>query len=117
MIGGIGAALSGLQAAELQMQNTAHNVANVNTDGFKKGRVLLSEQLPQGVKATVEQGAAPKKEKNEGVAAKHPAEEPSNVALSEEIPEMMVNRHAYSANLKTIETVDHMFRSLLDITT
>ena len=32
---------SALTSLEVVMQNTAHNIANVNTDGFRPGRVVL----------------------------------------------------------------------------
>jgi len=53
MISGIQSALSGLQAYSLATEATANNIANVNTNGFKKDRVTLSAQSPQGVSATV----------------------------------------------------------------
>jgi flagellar basal-body rod protein FlgC len=40
--------------------------------------------------------------------------ETSNVDLAEEIPNLMVTKRAYQANLKTIETQDEMLGSLLD---
>lgn len=40
--------------------------------------------------------------------------EKSNVDLGEEMPEMIMNKHTYSANLKTIETVDEMMGQLLN---
>jgi len=41
--------------------------------------------------------------------------EQSNVDLSEEFPELMVNQHAFSANIKTLQANDEMLKSLLDI--
>ena len=38
----------------------------------------------------------------------------SNVDLTEEIPDLMITKRAYQANLKTIETQDEMLGSLLD---
>lgn len=114
MIGGIHSALSGLAAAGVQTANTANNVANLNSDGFKKGRVLQAEQRPQGVSTIVEKvdtsGAYAIEDTSEGQALI----EKSNVDLSEEMPQMMVNQHSYNANLKTLQVADDMTASLLD---
>jgi len=42
MISGYQAALSGLQAFDTKVQANGNNIANVNTDGFKKDRVMLA---------------------------------------------------------------------------
>lgn len=115
MIAGIPSSLSALQAFSTKIGNTAHNVANMNTDGFKKSRVLLSEQYPQGVGAIVEQddlsgpGAGGAVEQGQGQTT------PSDVDLSAEIPEMMTTVHGYKANLKTLQAADQMLATLLDI--
>jgi flagellar basal-body rod protein FlgC len=115
MITGIQAALSGLQAFATKIENTANNIANMNTEGFKKDRVVLSAQAPQGVKATIEQldtpGAVIAESTDQGVQMI----EQSNVDLSEEMPEMLLDEYGYTANLKTLQTADQMMQSLLDI--
>lgn len=115
MISGIDAALSALQAYGKRLQNNANNVANMNTEGFKKGRVLLSEQQPQGVRAQHEKvkvaGPQIMEETSEGFRMI----EQSNVDLSEELPEMMVNQHAFHANIKSLQAADEMMESLLDL--
>ena len=112
---GIQAALSGLQAFTKKIENNANNVANMNTEGFKKNRVLLSEQPPQGVMATVEQvnlsGPVIAELTDQGSTMI----EQSNVDLGEELPEMMLNTHGYTANLKSLQAADQMMQSLLDI--
>ena len=115
MIAGIQSALSGLQAFAKKTENNANNVANMNTDGFKKDRVVLSAQSPQGVKATIEQVDAPGPVVAELTDQGYEMIEQSNVDLSEEMPEMLLNKHGYAANLKTLQTTDQMMQSLLDI--
>jgi flagellar hook protein FlgE len=39
----------------------------------------------------------------------------SNVDLTEEMTEMIVTQHGYTANLKSIETEDEMLGAALDI--
>jgi len=115
MISGVNASLSGLQAYGTRLANNSNNIANMNTDGFKRGRVLLSEEQPQGVRARHEKvdlsGPQMLEETSEGAKMV----EQSTVDLSEEIPEMMVNQHAFQANLKSLQAADEMTRSLLDI--
>lgn len=88
----------------------------MNTDGFKKDRVLLSAQAPQGVKATVEQVDEPG-----AMVVAEPSDqgevmtELSNVDLGEEISDMLLNSHGYAANLKSLRAADDMMQSVLDI--
>ncbi len=114
MISGLNSAISGLQAIGTKVDNNANNVANLNTDGFKKGRVLLSEQAPQGVQAVFEKVDVEGPYQLESTGSGQETIEKSNVDLTEEMPEMIMNRHSYGANLKTIETVDEMMGHLLD---
>ena len=115
MVGGISSALSGLGAAGVQMANTANNVANLNSEGFKKGRVLQAEQRPQGVTAVVDTVETPGAYVVEDTAQGQALVEQSNVDLTEEIPQMMLTQHSYNANLKTLQVADEMTTSLLDI--
>jgi flagellar basal-body rod protein FlgC len=115
MIAGIQSASSGLQAFTTKIENNANNVANMNTDGFKKDRVILSAQSPQGVKATMERVDAPGSFVAELTDQGYEMIEQSNVDLGEEMPEMLLNKHGYTANLKTLQTADQMMQSLLDI--
>lgn len=116
MLSGIHSGLSALNALQTKTQVTANNVANVNTDGFKKARGILVEAAPQGgVTAHVAQMATP------GPMVYEPNEqgdalvEKSNVELSEEMPQMLIDRRAYQANVKAIQAQDEMLGSLLDI--
>ena len=111
---GIQSAVSGLQAFAVKIGNNAHNVANMNTDNFKKDSVILSSQSPQGVRATVQPAEAPLPFAAELSAQGDEMVEPSNVDLGEELPDLMLNAHSYRANLKTLQTADQMMQSLLD---
>lgn len=115
MISGIRSALSGLTAIQKKTGATAHNVANADTDGFKKIRVTLHEQEPQGVRAEVRQMDTPGPLVQEQTAEGFTPVEKSNVELSEELPDLMLSRRMFQANLKTIRTEDEMLGSLLDI--
>lgn len=115
MIAGIQSALSGLQAFATKIGNNANNVANVNTEEFKKDRVILSSLSPQGVSATIQQVEAPGSFVAELTDQGYEMIEQSNVDLGEELPDMMLNTHGYLANLKTLQAADQMIQSLVDI--
>ncbi|MEZ5966725.1 MAG: flagellar hook-associated protein FlgK [Planctomycetota bacterium] len=46
---GLGAGLSALKAARLAIQTAGHNVANANTEGYSRQRILQSATLPYSV--------------------------------------------------------------------
>lgn len=115
MISGYQSALSGLQAFGKKIQANGNNIANSNTDGFKKDRVTTANVAPQGVKTYVDKvntpGAIVLKETSGG----EQFVELSNVDLASEIPDMNMNSLAYKANLKTIQVVEEMTGSLLNL--
>ncbi|OQX09404.1 MAG: hypothetical protein BWK76_22245 [Desulfobulbaceae bacterium A2] len=115
MLTGMEAALTGLQAYGTKMQATAHNVANLNTDGFKRTRVLMQESAAQGVETHVEQDMSPGAMVVEQGGQGEELREQSNSDLGNEFVEMMVTSHGYNANLKVLQTADSMLGSLLDI--
>lgn len=52
-------ALSGLNAASLQLQSSAHNIANTQTPGFRRQLVQQSAEPSGGVRASIETSAVP----------------------------------------------------------
>ncbi|HEB49626.1 MAG TPA: flagellar biosynthesis protein FlgC [Desulfobulbus sp.] len=115
MITGIQAAVSSLQAFSMKLENNGHNIANMNTDGFKKGRVLLAEPPQGGVSARPEKVNQPGSVVAEQTSAGYEMVEQSNVDLAGEIPDMIRSARAYEANLKTLQAGDEMAATLLDI--
>ncbi|HFQ89971.1 MAG TPA: flagellar biosynthesis protein FlgC [Desulfobulbus sp.] len=115
MISGIQSALTSLQAFSTRLENTGNNIANMNTDGFKKGRVLLAEQPQGGVSARAEKVDQPGPVVAEQTSAGYEMVEQSNVDPGEEIPDMIRSTRAYEANLKTLQAGDEMSSTLLDI--
>ena len=51
MIRALYTAASGMNAQQMNIDNVAHNLANVNTTGFKKGRMELEDLVYQQIKA------------------------------------------------------------------
>ena len=116
MVSGIQSALSGLLALQKRTAATAHNTANVNTDGFKRVRVTMQESTPPGgVEPRVEKVETPGPVVQEMTAAGPELVEKSNVELAEELPNLMLSRRYYQANLKVVQTEDQRLGSLLDI--
>ncbi len=115
MVPALNSAISALQAYGTRINSTANNIANSNSEGYKRTRVTFSTMSPGGVKPHVEtidqQGPVLQEETSSGFEFI----EQSNVDLSNEIPKMMLDVNYYKANLKTIQTTDEMLSSLLDI--
>jgi flagellar basal-body rod protein FlgC len=115
VISSIDNSLAALKVFMNKMRVTANNIANVNTDGFKKSRALISEG-PGGVPMTnvvqIDTPGPPN-------AAAHDDptldEELSNVELTEEIPQLMLSQRGFQANLKTLKAQDEMLGTILDI--
>ena len=115
MLSGISLGLSALKAIQTRTQSTANNTANVNTDGFKKTRVTMVEAVPQGVTTNVQRMDTPGPMVYEPTQEGEVLVEKSNVDLTEELPQMLIDRRAFQANIKTIQAQDEMLGSLLDI--
>ncbi len=115
MIPAFNSALSGMQAFGTKINSNANNIANVSSEGFKKTRVTLANQAPQGVKASVETVDKPGMMRLEETSKGTESVELSNVDLAEELPESQLNARFYQANMKTIDVVDEMMESLLNI--
>ena len=115
MIGAIYSALSGLTAFSTQLNVSAHNVANVMTNEFKKSRTEFVALETGGVLPVVQknESAGPFILNNTGYG---PAQlELSNVDLGEEAVNQIIGQRGFEANLQTIKTADDMLGSLLDI--
>ncbi len=115
MLVGMRSALSGLQAFSCKAEATAHNVANMQTEGFKRTRVTLAAQVPSGVQATIGRDDTPGPFTAEATSKGMELIEQSNVDLSVEIPEMLRTVHGYKANVNSLRAGDEMMRTVLDI--
>ncbi|MGE4560739.1 MAG: flagellar basal body rod C-terminal domain-containing protein, partial [Desulfobulbus sp.] len=115
MLSAIDSAVSGLQAYSLKTQATANNVANLNTDGFKRDVVTLSSRAPQGVSANVSKDRSPGALVEEPTSDGMEMVEQSNADLVREMPDMIVEKNGFSANIKTLQTTDQMTKTLIDL--
>jgi flagellar basal-body rod protein FlgC len=114
MINAVYPALSALGAFGKKIEVSAHNVANINTDGFKKSRVILQEASPSGVTASINRidqpGSPLPFEEGRGEAG-----ETSNVAVEEEMVDLITTQHAYTANLKTMKAEEEILGTIFDV--
>lgn len=115
MVSAIHTALSGLTAFAKQIEVAAHNVANVNTDGFKKSRTEFVEMQSAGVLPVVEKdnSAGPTVLKDMGHGPTQV--ELSNVDLGQETVSQIIAQRGFEANLRTLRTADDLLGSILDI--
>jgi flagellar basal body rod protein FlgG len=114
MINPIFSALSALAALGEKLGVTGNNVANMNTEGFKKSRAILEEAVPSGVTVSINRidtpgSPLPSEGDGEGVR------ESSNVAVEQEMVDLITTKDAYTANLKTIKTEEEILGTLFDV--
>jgi len=107
--------LSALNAFDKKMNVIANNVANVETERFKKSRATLVEGPGNSVNVEITQPEDPGPPAVEVTDGQIEEKEMSNVDLAEEIPQSIVAQKGYEANLATIRTQDEMLNSILDI--
>ena len=115
MISSVNSSISALHVFGKKMGVTANNVANVNTDGYKKYRTNMTEGANNDIKVEIRRVESPGHTYQAFEGDQTVTKETSNVDLGEEIPEMITTRNGYSANLKALEAQDEMLGSLLDI--
>jgi flagellar basal-body rod protein FlgC len=109
-----GTTLSALRAFGLKFQVTANNIANVNTDGFKKSRADLKDNHPAGVEAVITRIDTPGylKPAEDGSLEMR---ESSNVELEEELVGLIGTSRAYLANIKALKREEETIGSVLDL--
>ncbi len=115
MISATSSALSALSAFSTKLNSNANNIANLQSEGFKKTRVTNESTADQGVKAVVDtvntQGMMRLEETSNGTEMV----ELSNVDMAQELADSTLNTRFYEANLKTIKAEDEMTQSVLDL--
>ena len=115
MISAIHTALSGLTAIGKQIEVIANNIANVNTDGFKKSKTEFVEIPTGGVLPVVEKDDASGLTVLRDTGGNQTMVELSNVDLGEEAAQQIAAQHSFEANLQTLRTGDALLGSILDI--
>ena len=115
MLGGIEAALSGMLGAGRMLGASAHNIANAQTEGFKRIKALPEESSAGGVRVSLEQ------DQTAGPSFFTPDEdgltlrEGSNVDLTEELTNTLQATHLFEANVASFKAQHKTLGFLLDI--
>jgi flagellar hook protein FlgE len=115
MIFSVGNNISSLSAHATKLAVSANNVANIETEGFKKSRAVLQEGPGGAVQVEIDRINTPGPLIQDDGGDQYTALEMSNVDLGEEIPQTMLTQTGYEANLTMIKTADEMLGSVLDI--
>ena len=117
MISALSNSISALQAHIKKLGVTANNIANVNSEGYKKYRAVMQEDSLGGVRVNITRVNTPG-HPYEVIENGQPVQkETSNVDLSEEIPNLRIAKRGYQANVKAIQAQEKILGSLLDIIT
>jgi len=114
MLSALTTALTGLKAFVTKLDVNANNIANVNTNNFKKSRVELQESTAGGVEVTISRVNTPGMLMEPDERTGRP-QESSNVTIEEEIAEQITARYAYEANILSVKTAEEMQKTLLNI--
>ena len=89
-------ALSGMNAAQTSLQVAAHNIANLNTEGFRRQQVLQSSVAPAGVSTTLTRSAEP------------------GASMLTDMVGLLQSKNAFLANLAVFRYQNDALGSLLD---
>ena len=113
MISSVRNNIAAVFAYSTKMGVHGYNIANVNTDGYKKYRGDIVELSNGSVGTDIHQVHTP------GIpyydARSSTLRDTSNVNLTEEFTQMIPTEIGYKANLKMISAYDDILGSLLDI--
>ena len=88
--------LSGMNAAQARLHTSAHNIANSNTEGFRRQEVSQTSQPDGGVSTQVVQ------------------QNTVGSALAADLVQQLEAKNAFLANLAVFKRSDQMMGSLLD---
>ena len=115
MITSVSSSVSALRAFGKKMAVTSNNVANADTDEFKKSRAILKEGLNGGVQAEVDRVDTPGPIVTEVKEGEVIERELSNVELEEEMTQSIMAQRGYEVNLVAVKTDDEMLGTLIDM--
>jgi len=90
-------AQSGMQAAQLRLNASANNVANAQTEGFRRDQVQQQAQAGGGVTARIDKVPQP------------------GTDLAQDLVEQKSATYAFKANVQMIRSADDMMGRLLDM--
>jgi flagellar hook protein FlgE len=115
MISSIGNTISALNAYGTGINVKANNIANANSEDYKKSRAVYVEGENGDVKTEISKVGLESALSGLSGTSATAEPQPSNVELAEEIPGMMIDQKGFEANLSVIKTRDEMLGTVLDI--
>lgn len=115
MLSGIRSALQALGVFQKKVESSANNIANVDTQEYKRQVVKAEETGSGGVAARVSTDLTPGPQVAVPGTFGEEYVELSNVELTEELPNLQLSKRYFQANLKAVQIEDEMLGSLLDI--
>lgn len=90
-------ALSGMNASQTALNASAHNIANMNTDGFRRQEVVQNVQAGGGVTTTLATAST------------------DGASLETDVVTQLQAKNAFLANLAVFKTSDKMAGALLNM--
>ena len=113
----LSSALSGMSAHATKLAVAANNIANINTDQFKKSTATIESNISGQPETKITQSTTPGAilVNSEGLPEGETIRELSNVDIAEELVQMKVAEYGYKANIGVIRTQDEMIGTILDI--
>jgi flagellar basal body rod protein FlgC len=111
VIDSIGSTLAGLSVHAQKVRTVAHNVANVNTEEFKKDCVTIHSNAFGQPEANTSRVNTP----GYTIPGPEGEVEMSNVDIVEEMVDMTLGKNGFLANLKVLKREEERFDSVLDI--
>ncbi len=106
-------ASSGLNAAEKKLRNSADNIANLNSKGYRKKKVNQKEAPTGGVSTDIVRANDSSGQEIENSTAEIPAG--SNVDVVEESVNMINIVSSAKANAKVIRTEDETLGKIINV--
>lgn len=104
--------ISGIRAATDMLGVSAHNIANINTHGYKKQHINLRSDdnsgVIVGITESTETGPLYKNARGETI-------ETSNVNYIEEVVTQIKARHLFSANVAALKHANEVQETIMDI--
>ncbi len=108
-------AQSGIAASLEKVNVHAHNIANINTDGYKSVEVKLEEEFQKSVNAESKDESERNRINEISLNRNIEEIERSDVDLAKEVVGSMIAQRGYEANIKVFETADYMNKQVIDL--
>ena len=115
MIYSVNSNISALMAFGKKMAVHADNIANMNSDGFKKNRAILKEGPDQNVTVDIERIDTSMQPISEISESQVTQNESNNVDLTTEVTGAMISQRGYEANSAFIEAQEEVIGTILDL--